>query len=135
MADDQGSAAADAEEAATATDEAESMVTSVTPTTIDAADGTDPPVAELTADDDLFAVAEALMTEGLMSDEPGTDIEQVLETLQARCPDAFAGFDQPVGAPVLFDGASATLVISTSPTNQAMVITRACSVLAADQRP
>ncbi len=88
-------------------------------------------VADLTATDDLLEVATILAAEDLMSSDPSTEAGQLLEQIQTRCPAMFEGRGPAIAAPILFDDEFALLVFTTSPTEQAMVITTNCVILAA----
>ncbi len=92
---------------------------------------TESAVADLTADDDLLAVATLLDAENLMSSDPATDAGQLLEEIQTRCPTMFEGRGPAIAAPILFDDEFALLVFTTSPTERAMVVTTNCVTLAA----
>ena len=88
-------------------------------------------VADLTATDDLLEVATILAAENLMSSDTTTEAGQLLEEIQTRCPAMFEGRGPAIAAPILFDDEFALLVFTTSPTEQAMVITTNCVILAA----
>ncbi|MEZ5376710.1 MAG: hypothetical protein R2733_09390 [Acidimicrobiales bacterium] len=136
MADD-GMAGNDEAEVAAgeADDVAEEAATFVTPeatsTTMAAAEDTSMPVAVIASGDDLFALVDQLLAEGATTATSGSD---ALSELVVRCPSELDGFDPAAAVPVTFDGRSAELVFTTEPLDRVMVLTRQCSILAADER-